>query len=165
VLTIPAQKRHHRATQPGLGHGFTYLPMKRGFLYLLTVIDCHRRKIFSFSLSNTMHTDFYIEAVNEAIQKYGAPEIMNTDQGSQFTSLGFTDLLKSHHIQISMDGKGCWRDNVIIERLWRTVKYEDVYLKAYQTTSEAMTGLTQYIQFYKEIRGHRNVSTCFEPVM
>jgi putative transposase len=112
-----------------------------------------------------MHTDFYIEAVNEAIQKYGAPEIMNTDQGSQFTSLGFTDLLKSHHIQISMDGKGCWRDNVIIERLWRTVKYEDVYLKAYQTTSEAMTGLTQYIQFYKEIRGHRNVSTCFEPVM
>ncbi len=133
----------------------TYLPMKRGFLYLAAVIDWYSRKILSFRLSNTMHTDFCIEAVNETIQKYGTPEIMNTDQGTQFTSLAFTDLLKSQHIQISMDGKGCWRDNVIIERFWRTVKYEEVYLKAYQTTSEARAGLTQYIQFYNEIRGHQ----------
>lgn len=133
----------------------TYLPMKRGFLYLAAVIDWHSRKILSFRLSNTMHTDFCIEAVHEAIQKYGVPEIMNTDQGSQFTSLEFTDLLKSHQIQISMDGKGWWRDNVIIERFWRTVKYEEVYLKAYQTTSEARTQLTQYIRFYNEMRGHQ----------
>ena len=133
----------------------TYLPMKRGFLYLAAVIDWHSRKILSFRLSNTMHTDFCIEAVNEAIQKYGTPEIMNTDQGSQFTSLEFTELLKSHQIQISMDGKGCWRDNVVIERFWRTVKYEEVYLKAYQTTSEARASLTQYIRFYNEMRGHQ----------
>ena len=133
----------------------TYLPMKRGFLYLAAVIDWHSRKILSFKLSNTMHTDFCIEAVQEAIQKYGAPEIMNTDQGSQFTSLEFTDLLKSHGIQISMDGKGCWRDNVVIERFWRTVKYEEVYLKAYQTTTEARAQLTQYIRFYNEMRGHQ----------
>jgi putative transposase len=133
----------------------TYLPMKRGFLYLAAVIDWHSRKILSFRLSNTMHTDFCVEAVHEAIQKYGTPEIMNTDQGSQFTSLEFTELLKSHQIQISMDGKGCWRDNVVIERFWRTVKYEEVYLKAYQTTSEARAGLTQYIRFYNEMRGHQ----------
>jgi len=119
------------------------------------VIDWHSRKILSFKLSNTMHTDFCIEAVQEAIQKYGPPEIMNTDQGSQFTSLEFTDLLKSHGIQISMDGKGCWRDNVVIERFWRTVKYEEVYLKAYQTTTEARAQLTQYIRFYNEMRGHQ----------
>ena len=133
----------------------TYLPMKRGFLYLAAVIDWHSRKILSFKLSNTMHTVFCLEAVNEAIQKYGTPEIMNTDQGSQFTSLEFTDLLRSHQIQISMDGKGCWRDNVVIERFWRTVKYEEVYLKAYQTTSEARAALTQYIKFYNEMRGHQ----------
>ncbi len=133
----------------------TYLPMKRGFLYLAAVIDWHSRKILSFKLSNTMHTDFCLEAVNEAIQKYGTPEIMNTDQGSQFTSLEFTDLLRSHQIQISMDGKGCWRDNVVIERFWRTVKYEEVYLKAYQTTSEVRAALTQYIKFYNEMRGHQ----------
>lgn len=133
----------------------TYLPMKRGFLYLAAVIDWHSRKILSFKLSNTMHPDFCVEAVHEAIQKYGVPGIMNTDQGSQFTSLEFTDLLKSHNIQISMDGKGYWRDNVVIERFWRTVKYEEVYLKAYQTTSEARTHLTQYIRFYNEMRGHQ----------
>lgn len=133
----------------------TYLPMKRGFLYLAAVVDWHSRKILSFKLSNTMHTDFCLEAVNEAIQKYGTPEIMNTEQGSQFTSLEFTELLKSHKIQISMDGKGCWRDNVVIERFWRTVKYEEVYLKAYQTTSEARAALSQYIRFYNEVRGHQ----------
>jgi len=136
----------------------TYLPMKRGFLYLAAVIDWHSRRILSFRLSNTMHTDFCVEAVHEAIQKYGTPEIMNTDQGSQFTSLEFTELLKSHQIQISMDGKGCWRDNVVIERFWRTVKYEEVYLKAYQTTSEARASLTQYIRFYNEMRGHQALS-------
>ena len=129
--------------------------MKRGFLYLAAVIDWHSRKILSFKLSNTMHTDFCIEVVQEAIKKYGSPEIMNTDQASQFTSLEFTEMLKSHGIQISMDGKGCWRNNVVIERFWRTVKYEGVYLKAYQTTSEARRLLTQYIRFYNEMRGHQ----------
>jgi len=133
----------------------TYLPIKRGFLYLAAVIYWHSRKIMSFKLSNTMHTDLCLEAVNEAIQKYGKPEILNTDQGSQFTSLEFTDLLKSHQIQISMDGKGCWRDNVVIERFWRTVKYEGFNLKAFQTSSEAQAGLTQYIRFYNEMRGHQ----------
>ena len=132
-----------------------YLPMKRGFLYLAAVIDWDSRKILPFKLSNTVHTDFCIEAVQEAIQKYGPPEIMNTDQGSQFTSLEFTELLKIHSIQISMDGKGCWRDNVVIERFWRTIKDEEVYLKAYQTTSEARGHLTQYIRFYNEMRGHQ----------
>lgn len=135
--------------------GITYLPMKRGFLYLAAVIDWHSHKTLSFRLSNTIHTDFCIEAVNEAIQKYDIPEIMNTDQGSHFTSLEFTDLLKLHHIQISMDGKGCWRDNVIIERFWRMMKYKEVYLKGCQNTSEARTGLTQYICFFNEVRRHQ----------
>lgn len=102
-----------------------------------------------------MHADFCVEAVQEAIIKYGKPEIVNTDQGSQFTSLEFTEMLKGHDIQISMDGKGCWRDNVVIERFWRTVKYEEVYLRAYETTSEARKHLHEYIAFYNTGRGHQ----------
>lgn len=100
----------------------TYLPMKRGFLYLVAVLDWATRRVLSFRLSNTLTPDFCIEAVNEAIAKYGKPEIMNSDQGSQFTCAAFTDLIKSHYIQISLDGKGCWRDNVFVERLWKTIK-------------------------------------------
>lgn len=133
----------------------TYLPMKRGFLYLCAVIDWFSRKVLSWRLSNTMHADFCVEAVQEAIIKYGKPEIVNTDQGSQFTSLEFTEMLKGHNIQISMDGKGCWRDNVVIERFWRTVKYEEVYLRAYETTSEARKYLHEYIAFYNTGRGHQ----------
>ncbi len=129
--------------------------MKRGFLYLCAVIDWFSRKVLSWRLSNTMHADFCVEAVQEAIIKYGKPEIVNTDQGSQFTSLEFTEMLKGHDIQISMDGKGCWRDNVVIERFWRTVKYEEVYLRAYETTSEARKHLQDYIAFYNTGRGHQ----------
>jgi len=102
-----------------------------------------------------MHADFCVEAVQEAIIKYGKPEIVNTDQGNQFISLEFTEMLKGHDIQISTDGKGCWRDNVVIERFWRTVKYEEVYLRAYETTSEARKHLHEYIEFYNTGRGHQ----------
>ena len=115
----------------------TYLPMRRGFLFLVAVMDWHSRKILSWRLSNTMHADFCIEALQEAITRYGKPEIVNTDQGSQFTCTDFIDVLKTHEIAISMDGKGCWRDNVLIERFWKTIKYQEVYLKAYESTSDA----------------------------
>jgi putative transposase len=113
----------------------TYIPMKRGFVYLFAVMDWASRRVLSWRLSNTLTTDFRIEAVQEAIQRYGKPEIFNTDQGSQFTSLEFTQLLKDHGIAISMDGKGCWRDNVFVERLWKSIKYEEVYLRAYETVA------------------------------
>ncbi len=108
----------------------TFIPMKKGFLYLVAVIDWYSRKVLSHRISNTMDTDFCVEALQEAIAVYGAPEIFNTDQGSQFTSTAFTEVLKEHNIQISMDGKGRWMDNVFIERLWRSLKYEEVYLRA-----------------------------------
>lgn len=132
----------------------TYLPMKRGFVYLAAVLDWATRRILSFRLSNSLTTDFCIEAVEEAIRKHGTPEIFNTDQGCQFTSSEFVGLLQSHGIQISMDGKGCWRDNVFVERLWKTIKYEEVYLHAYESVSEAKTGLTRYITFYNTRRPH-----------
>jgi len=132
----------------------TYLPMRRGFLYLVAVMDWHSRKILSWKLSNTMHAEFCVSALQEAIAQYGLPEIMNTDQGSQFTSLEFISVLKAHGIAISMDGKGCWRDNVLIERFWRTVKYEEVYLRAYERTSEARENLTRYLAFYNRTRPH-----------
>ena len=134
----------------------TYIPMRRGFVYLVAVMDWHSRRVLSWRLSNTLTTDFCLEAVREAILKYGAPEIFNTDQGSQFTSLEFTDLLKAHGIRISMDGKGCWRDNVFVERLWKSVKYEEVYLKAYDSVSIAKAGLGQYLAFYNTRRPHQS---------
>lgn len=132
----------------------TYLPMKRGFVYLFAVMDWASRKVLSWRLSNTLTTDFCIEAVEEALVRYGAPEIFNTDQGSQFTSIEFTELLKNHGIQISMDGKGCWRDNVFVERLWKSIKYEEVYLRAYDSVSTAKEGIGRYISFYNNVRPH-----------
>lgn len=135
----------------------TYIPMRRGFVYLVAVMDWHSRRVLSWRLSNTLTTDFCLDAVREAIAKYGVPDIFNTDQGSQFTSKDFTDLLKEHGIAISMDGKGCWRDNVFVERLWKSVKYEEVYLKAYDSVSAAKAGLGVYLAFYNSRRPHRTL--------
>ena len=125
----------------------TYIPMAQGFVYLVAVIDWFSRKVLSWRLSNTMDTSFCIEALEEAIARYGRPEIFNTDQGSQFTSEAFTQVLTDNHIQISMDGRGRWLDNVFIERLWRSLKYEDIYLKAYETIADARAGIIQYFIF------------------
>jgi putative transposase len=133
----------------------TYIPMRRGFVYLVAIVDWYSRRILAWRLSNTLTTDFCIEALEEAITRYGTPEIFNTDQGSQFTSAEFTGVLKAHDIRISMDGKGCWRDNVFVERLWRTIKYEEVYLKAYDSVSQAKAGLGQFITFYNSRRPHQ----------
>ncbi len=130
-------------------------PMARGFLYLVAIMDWYSRKVLSWRLSNSMDTTFCIEALDEAIAKYGRPEIFNTDQGSQFTSDEFTGVLKSSDIKISMDGKGRWMDNVFIERLWRSLKYEEVYLKAYDTVVEAGAGIGDWIQFYNHERTHQ----------
>ncbi len=136
----------------------TYLPMAKGFAYLVAIMDWHSRKVLSWRISNVMDTDFCIEALEEAINRYGAPEIFNTDQGAQFTSNAFTDILKQNNIRISMDGKGRWIDNVFIERLWRSVKYEEVYLHAYESLIEARTGLDKYFQFYNAKRKHQTLN-------
>lgn len=132
----------------------TYIPMARGFVYLAAVIDWHTRRVLSWRLSITMDVQFCLDAVSEALDRHGPPEIFNTDQCSQFTSLAFTDLLKAHDIRISMDGKGAWRDNVFVERLWRTVKYEEVYLRAYETVSLARQSLGRYLSVYNSGRPH-----------
>jgi putative transposase len=134
----------------------TYIPMARGFLYLVTIIDWYSRYVISWRLSNTFDTDFCIAALEEALSK-GNPEIFNTDQGSQFTSEAFTDLLKEHGVRISMDGKGSYNDNLFIERLWRTVKYEEVYLKAYEDGREARISLGEYFHFYNTTRPHQSL--------
>ena len=133
----------------------TYIPMRRGFVYLVAVMDWASRKILSFRLSNTLTADFCVEALDEAIRRHGAPEIVNTDQGSQFTCSEFIVKLKGHAIAISMDGKGCWRDNVFIERFWKTLKYQEVYLRAYETVSEARESIARYITFYNSRRPHQ----------
>ena len=135
----------------------TYIPMRRGFVYLVALLDWHSRRVLSWRLSNTLTPDFCLDAVREAIARYGTPDIFNTDQGSQFTSTDFTDLLKEHGIAISMDGKGCWRDNVFVERLWRSVKYEEVYLRAYDSVSEAKARLGTYLAFYNARRPHQSL--------
>lgn len=132
----------------------TYIPMKRGFVYLCAVLDWASRRVLAWRLSNTLTTDFCVEAVQEAMQRHGKPEIFNTDQGSQFTSAEFTDLLKDNGIAISMDGRGCWRGNVFVKRLWRSIKYEEVYLHAYDTVSDARRGIGRYLAFYNERRPH-----------
>jgi putative transposase len=134
----------------------TYLPMAHGFLYLVAILDVASRKVLSFRVSNTMTPDFCVEALQEAIARFGAPEIMNTDQGSQFTSAAWTDVLKAEDTSISMDGKGRWIDNVFIERLWRSVKYEDVYLRSYENGREVQAGLTRYFDFYNRERIHQS---------
>ena len=132
----------------------TYIPMARGFVCLAAVIDWYTRRVLSWRLSITMDPAFCLEAVEEAIARYGKPDIFNTDQGSQFTSADFTGLLAQHKIAISMDGKGAWRDNVFVDRLWRSVKYEEVYPKAYETVSVARASLGSYLTFYNATRPH-----------
>jgi len=164
-----------RTSQPGKGHkiypyllrdlcidranqvwatDISYIPMAKGFMYLVAIMDWHSRRVLSWRVSNTLDTQFCIEALEEALQRYGRPEIFNTDQGAQFTSESFTGVLKDHGIAISMDGKGRWVDNVFVERLWRSVKYEDVYLRAYETPTELRVGLTRYFKFYNTRRRH-----------
>jgi len=132
----------------------TYIPMARGFVYLAAIIDWFSRKVLAWAVSISMEADFCVRVLDEALARYGKPEIFNTDQGSQFTSLAFTDRLKEHGIAISMDGRGCWRDNVFVERLWRSVKYEEVYLRAYETVSQARTAIGQYLEFFNAARPH-----------
>lgn len=133
----------------------TYIPMARGFVYLVGIMDWASRKVLSWRLSATLTSDFCVAALEEALDRFGCPEIFNTDQGSQFTSAEFLNVLRRRQIQISMDGKGCWRDNVFVERLWRSVKYEAVYLHGYETVSDVRTGLTRYFQFFNQRRPHR----------
>jgi putative transposase len=135
----------------------TYVPMARGFVYLCAVIDWFSRRVLSWKLSITLETAFCIEAVEEALARYGKPEIFNSDQGSQFTSIDFTGVLKKAEIEISMDGKGAWRDNVFVERLWRSIKYEEIYLHAYKTVAEARVGIGRYLTFYNSRRPHSSL--------
>ena len=135
----------------------TYIPMRRGFLYLVAIMDWASRSVLAWRLSNSMDPSFCVEALEEAIARYGKPEIFNTDQGSQFTSDAFTRVLKDHGIAISMDGKGRWMDNVFIERLWRSLKYECVYLYDFQTGSEAREGIGRWIDFYNHERPHSSL--------
>lgn len=135
----------------------TYIPMKHGFVYLIAVIDWFSRRVLSWKLSITMDVGFCIEALDEALRQYGKPEIFNTDQGSQFTSEAFTGRLKKNDIAISMDGKGRWCDNVFVERLWRSLKYEHVYLHAYESVAEARTKIGRYIEFYNSNRPHSSL--------
>ena len=164
-----------RTSQPGKGHkiypyllrdlsieranqawasDISYIPMAKGFMYLVAIMDWYSRRVLSWRVSNTLDAHFCIEALEEALQRFEAPEIFNTDQGSQFTCEAFTDVLKGHAIAISMDGKGRWVDNVFVERLWRSVKYEDVYLRAYETPTELRAGLARYFGFYNTKRRH-----------
>jgi len=135
----------------------TYIPMPKGFVYLTVIMDWYSRKVLSWRLSNSMDTSFCIDALEEALHYYGKPEIFNSDQGSQYTSKEFTDVLKGNDIRISMDGKGAWRDNVYVERLWRSVKYEEVYLNAYESMQEAKEGIGAWIEFYNWERKHQTL--------
>jgi putative transposase len=174
-MGIEALYRRPRTSKPGPGHkiypyllrdvavtrpnqvwavDITYIPMARGFVYLVVVLDWFSRRALAWRVSITMEADFCVEAVEEALARYGKPEIFNTDQGSQFTGEAFTGLLLRNGITISMDGKGAWRDNVFVERLWRSVKYEEVYLKAYDNVPEARTSIGRYLDFYNSRRPH-----------
>jgi len=135
----------------------TYLPLARGFCYLTAIMDWASRRVLSWRLSNTLDASFCVEALEEALQRYGAPEIFNTDQGSQFTCEGFASVLREHGVAISMDGRGRWLDNVFIERLWRSVKYEEVYLKAYEDLTEARRELGDYFKLYNLRRRHQGL--------
>jgi putative transposase len=175
LMDLRALYPRRRTSQPGKGHkiypyllrdlpigranqawatDISYLPMAKGFMYLVAIMDWHSRRVLSWRVSNTLDTDFCTEALEEALQRFGPPEIFNTDQGAQFTSEAFTGVLKEHGIKISMDGKGRWLDNVFVERLWRSVKYEDVYLHAYETPTELRAGLARYFTFYNTRRRH-----------
>jgi putative transposase len=136
----------------------TYIPMRRGFLYLVAIMDWATRKVLAWRLSNTMDTGFCVAALEEALARFGRPEIFNTDQGSQFTSFAFTSVLRDAEVRISMDGRGRWMDNVFIERLWRSLKYECVYLHAFETGSELRTGLGRWITYYNTQRPHSGLA-------
>ena len=135
----------------------TYIPMSRGFMYLVAVMDWHSRKVLSWRISNTLDAEFCVEALSEALAIYGPPEIFNTDQGAQFTSLAFTGKLKSHGVQISMDGRGRVQDNIFIERLWWTVKYQYLYLRSFDNGSQLRHGLTRWFRFYNQERSHQSL--------
>jgi putative transposase len=135
----------------------TYIPMARGFVYLAAVVDWFSRRVLAWRLSITLEATFCIEAVEEALARYGRPEIFNTDQGSQFTATTFSEVLRRNEIAISMDGKGAWRDNVFVERLWRSIKYEEVYLRAYDSVAEARTSIGRYLAFYNGRRPHSSL--------
>ena len=153
----PYLLRHVKVTRPNQAWAMdiSYIPMARGFVYLAAVIDWHTRRVLAWRLSINMETSFCVEALQEALEKHGAPDIFNTDQGSQFTSEAFTGVLRDRSIAISMDGRGAWRDNVFVERLWRSVKYEEVYLKAYASVAEARESLARYFTFYNTKRPHQ----------
>ena len=136
----------------------TYIPMARGFIYLAAVVDWFSRRVLAWRLSISLDTSFCIEAVEEALSKNEKPKIFNTDQGSQFTSNAFVGMLEKNGLKVSMDGKGRWRDNVFVERLWRTIKYEEVYLYAYETVKEARTSIGKYLEFYNSIRPHSSLN-------
>jgi len=174
-IGLQALYPRRRTSQPGKGHkiypsllrdlliersnqvwaaDICYIPMAKGFMYLVAIMEWHSRRVLSWRVSNTLDTHFCLDALQEALRLFGAPEIFNTDPGAQFTSEAFTGVLKDHGIQISMDGKGRWVDNVFVERLWRSVKYEDVYLRAYETPAELRAGLTRYFDFYNSRRRH-----------
>ena len=135
----------------------TYIPMARGFVYLVAVVDWFSRRVLAWRVSITLEVEFCLEVVEEALARCGKPDIFNTDQGSQFTSIPFTGLLLDHKIAISMDGRGAWRDNVFVERLWRSIKYEEVYLHAYDTVAQARTSLGRYLDFYNRKRPHSSL--------
>jgi len=135
----------------------TDVPMARGFVYLIAIVDWFSRRVLSWRLSITLETDFCIEALEQALTRFGAPEIFNTDQGSQFTSMAFTAVLHREKVAISMDGRGAWRDNRFVERLWRLVKYEEVYLRASSSVSDARTSIGRYLRFYNGWRPHSSL--------
>ena len=177
-MGIEAIYRRPRTTKPQPGHkiypyllrgvqvtrpnqvwamDITYIPMERGYVYLAVVLDWFSRRVLSWSVSITMEASFCVETLEEALARHGKPEIVNTDQGSQFTGAAFTGVLIKNGIAISMDGKGAWRDNVFVERLWRSVKYEEVYLRAYDTASEARASIGRYLGFYNSRRPHSSL--------
>ncbi len=156
----PYLLRHRVITRPNdvWAMDITYIPMARGFVYLAAVMDWASRRVLSWRVSITLDSAFCLATVDEAIARYGCPTIFNTDQGSQFTSAAFTGLLLDHGIRISMDGRGCWRDNVFVERLWRSLKYEEVYLYAYDSVSAATAGIGRYLTFYNSRRPHSSLT-------
>jgi putative transposase len=135
----------------------TYVPMARGFVYLAAVVDWYSRRVLAWRLSITMEADFCVEALEEALARYGKPDIFNTDQGSQFTSQAFTGVLLKAGVAISMDGKGAWRDNVFVERLWRSIKYEEIYLRAYDSVGDARSSIARYLALYNGRRPHSSL--------
>jgi putative transposase len=177
-MGIEALYRRPRTTKPEPGHkvypyllrgmavtrpnqvwamDITYIPMARGFVYLAVVLDWFSRRVLSWRLSITMEAAFCVETLEDALARYGKPDVFNTDQGSQFTGIAFTGALARNGITISMDGKGAWRDNVFVERLWRSVKYEEVYLRAYDSVSEARASIGRYFEFYNQRRPHASL--------